>query len=60
LGKKILEENQCGSGSDNQKGCFFPCKFADLRFADCHTSEICGFFIAEKAQEFVDLRFVDL
>jgi hypothetical protein len=26
--KKVLEANQCGSGSEN---CCFPCKFADLR-----------------------------
>jgi hypothetical protein len=35
-----------------QKHCFFPCKFVDLRFADWHTSEICGFAIAELAHEF--------
>jgi hypothetical protein len=31
-------------------------KFADLRFADWHTSECCGFVIAERAQEFEDLQ----
>jgi hypothetical protein len=34
-------------------------KFADLPFADWHTSEICGYGIAERAQEFSDLRFAD-
>ncbi len=34
-------------------------KIADLRFADWHTSEICGFAIAELAQEFADLQFAD-
>jgi hypothetical protein len=31
-------------------------KLADLRFADWHTSEICGFAIAECAKELADLR----
>jgi hypothetical protein len=34
-------------------------KIADLRFADWHTSEICGFAIAELAQEFADLQLAD-
>jgi hypothetical protein len=29
----------------DQKHCFFPCKFADLRFADWDIKEICGFAI---------------
>ncbi len=39
---KALEANQSGSGSEH---CFFPCKFADLRFAEWDTKEICGFAI---------------
>jgi hypothetical protein len=31
-------------------------KFADLRFVDQTTSEICGFAIAQRAQEFADLQ----
>ncbi len=31
-------------------------KFAGLQFADWHTSEICGFAIADWDQEFADLR----
>ncbi len=34
-------------------------EFADLRFADWHTLEICRFAIVERAQEFADLRFAD-
>jgi hypothetical protein len=34
-------------------------KFSNFRFANCHTSEICRFAIAELTQEFVDLRFAD-
>jgi hypothetical protein len=33
--------------------------FADLRFADWHTQEICGFAIEEGDQEFADLLFAD-
>jgi hypothetical protein len=39
---------------------FFLKKFADLRFADWHTSEMCGFAIVECGQEFADLRFEGL
>ncbi len=35
-------------------------KFADLQFADWHTSENYGFAIAEKAQEFSDWRVCGL
>ncbi len=40
LGKKriMLKANQCGL---DQKPCYFPCKFADLWFADWYTKEIC-------------------
>ncbi len=35
-------------------------KFAELKFADSRTSEICGFAITDWAQKFADLRFADL
>jgi hypothetical protein len=40
--KKILEANNCGSGSETL---FFTLKFADLRFAYWDTQEIFGFMI---------------
>ncbi len=33
-----------------------PTKFADLKFADSHISEICGIAIADSAQKFADLK----
>jgi hypothetical protein len=38
----MLEENLCDSGPETL---FFPQKFADLRFADRDTKDICGFAI---------------
>ncbi len=35
-------------------------KFADLRNADRHISEICGFVIAECAHKYADLPFTEL
>jgi hypothetical protein len=35
-------------------------KFAELKFADLHTSEICKFAIADWASELADLWFADL
>ncbi len=40
VGKKIYEY-QTNADLD-QKQCFFPCEFADLRFPDWDTKEICG------------------
>ncbi len=39
---------------------FYQNKFGDLKFLNSHISEICGFLIANWAQEFADLRFADL
>jgi hypothetical protein len=41
----------------DQKHCFFPSKYADLRFADCDTKELGGFAICY--YKLADLRFVD-
>jgi hypothetical protein len=40
---------------------FFTCIFRKffLKFADLHTSEICGFVIADCAQEFAELWLAD-
>jgi hypothetical protein len=35
-------------------------KYADMKFANSHISEICGFAIANRAQEFADLGFCEL
>jgi hypothetical protein len=50
LGKKILEANQWGFGSETL---LFPCNFAGLRFVEWDTKEICGFIIT-------NLRICDL
>jgi hypothetical protein len=50
--KKILEANQCGSGS---KTALFS-KFADLRFADWETKEICA-QLRINHYKFEDLQF---
>jgi hypothetical protein len=42
----------------DQKHSFFPCKFADLQFADWTTKEICGFVICGLI--ITNLRFRDL
>jgi hypothetical protein len=42
LGKKILEANQWGFGSETL---LFPCNFAVLRFVEWDTKEICRFAI---------------
>ncbi len=34
-------------------------RWADLKFADWHNLEICGFVGAEWAQEFADLKFAN-
>jgi hypothetical protein len=70
VGKKIFYRQT--KAVLDQKHSFFPCrsricdlrtgtqrKFADLRFADWHTSDICGFAIVECAQEFLNLRLGD-
>jgi hypothetical protein len=57
IGKKIYFR-QTNVDLD-QKHCLFPCKFADLRFADWDTKEICGLLLQNEAKNLriCNLRF---
>jgi hypothetical protein len=39
--------------------CLFPCQFADFRFADWETNEICGFAFCGLINSLADLGFAD-
>jgi hypothetical protein len=63
LAFRCLKYNNVGNFGLGHQGSLRICdfrvdhdKFADLRFVDQTTSEICGFAIAERAPEFADLQ----